>query len=902
MRWLIGVIAGALLVTSSWAAGGNQVESRRALLSAYPELRILADGGRIDRIYGPAFGFAATAEQAADEFLQAHADVLGVDYADLAGVGAQDVMEGKFTAVYYEQRYAGLPVDRSALTILVRHDVGNGIVLVSPYVFDLGQVPAAPVVLSGAEAVALVAQRYPTYTFTAPEPVVYPDRRGEDLIPVYAYRFEGDNLDLENREKYEFVVDATTPEAYILRMENRIYDVNISGRVTGFATPNDLPDRPDNPPVELALQDLRVRITSSNVGTTNATGDYTISNSGSSPVTVQTTFGNSGTSYAGRWVRINDQQGAVLSYSQSVTPPGPADFVYNSTPSEFTTAQANGFYWTTQTHNYVRWAAPSYPSGIDAQLLCNVNLGQTCNAYYDYSSINFFKAGGGCPNTAYSTVIAHEYGHFVIHQGWSGAGGDYHEGMADVVAALLMDTDCLGRGFQGGFDCLRSGYNDVDCPCFGEPHYCGQVISGAFWLLRDELFVTEPVDYRYITANLAFNSILLHPSIVNDGITVDVLTLDDDDGDLTNGTPHYGEIASAFGAKNMKAPPLQVLRFEFPDGLPTYVAPDGSTTCRVEVYPDEMAPQHATGKLNWMFNGDFLPTPMEPIAANVYRAVFPTVDPGYCGDTLLFHFSARTTDGYLSVYPGNTAATAYTATVAYWLNDVFADDFEGSLGWTVQNQSVSDGAWVQAVPVGNGGTRGDPPTDYDGSGSCFVTGNGTNQDLDGGPTRLLSPVLDLSGGAIYTIRYARWFYNDDNDADRLVVEISNNGGSSWTTVEQVTNTNGWSERSFRVDDYVTPTAQVQLRFSASDNPNNSLTEAAVDAVFVQGAGCEPVLGDMNCDGELNNADIPGFVLVMIDPEQYENENPYCPKTRADANLDGELNNADIPVFVEMLLE
>ncbi len=44
----------------------------------------------------------------------------------------------------------------------------------------------------------------------------------------------------------------------------------------------------------------------------------------------------------------------------------------------------------------------------------NINLSDSCNAFYDYTSINFFSSGSGCPNTAFSDVVAHEYGHHMI--------------------------------------------------------------------------------------------------------------------------------------------------------------------------------------------------------------------------------------------------------------------------------------------------------------------------------------------------------------------------------------------------------------------------------------------------------------------------------------------------------
>ncbi|MFH0980142.1 MAG: hypothetical protein V2A79_01205, partial [Planctomycetota bacterium] len=172
-----------------------------------------------------------------------------------------------------------------------------------------------------------------------------------------------------------------------------------------------------------------------------------------------------------------------------------------------------------------------------------------------------------------------------------------------------------------------------------------------------------------------------------------------------------------------------------------------------------------------------------------------------------------------------------------------------------------DGAWQRGIPAG-GGTRGDPLNDFDGSGRCYLTANRAgNSDVDGGPTRLISPTLDLSGVANPVLRYARWFTNDDLDADRLDVEISNDNGGSWTLIESVPDTEGWIPREVRIADYVALTAQVKVRFSATDNPNNSVTEAALDAVKVIDISCGTV-GNGDFDGD-HNVDLADFATFQI---------------------------------------
>lgn len=62
------------------------------------------------------------------------------------------------------------------------------------------------------------------------------------------------------------------------------------------------------------------------------------------------------------------------------------------------------------------------------------------------------------------------------------------------------------------------------------------------------------------------------------------------------------------------------------------------------------------------------------------------------------------------------------------------------------------------------------------------------------------------------------------------------------------------------------------------------------------------LGDMNCDGEVNFFDIDGFVLALMEPEEYYLVYPDCDRLRADCNQDGQVNFFDITPFVTLITE
>ena len=101
-------------------------------------------------------------------------------------------------------------------------------------------------------------------------------------------------------------------------------------------------------------------------------------------------------------------------------------------------------------------------------------------------------------------------------------------------------------------------------------------------------------------------------------------------------------------------------------------------------------------------------------------------------------------------------------------------------------------------------------------------GSASANDVDGGPTYLASPTIDLSGTDA-SISYALWFYSD-NGSDVLTVEVSNDNGGTWTHVETVTGTGGtWQTHSFVVGDVLPPTDQVRVRFSTVDAAPASIT-------------------------------------------------------------------------------
>jgi trimeric autotransporter adhesin len=325
-------------------------------------------------------------------------------------------------------------------------------------------------------------------------------------------------------------------------------------------------------------------------GFTNSAGVYTFPGG-----TVTSTL-------AGQFVRVSDSCGAISL---------PADASGNiafgtSTGTNCTTPGIGGagnthasrtqFYHVNRAKEIARgWITRTW---LTSQLTANVNINQTCNAFWNGSTINFYRSGGGCGNTGeIEGVSLHEYGHGLDSNDGNGSSPDNGTGetYGDWTAALATHTSCVGSGFLGsncggyGDACTAcTGVRDIDwgkhasntphtvanftqprCPttfnyfgpCSREGH-CESYISsealwdfvnrdlpnpgsGAAWTIADRLWYLSRS-----TATAAF-SCTASGTWTSNGCNTGSLwrtmrAVDDDDGNLSNGTPNSGALFAAF--------------------------------------------------------------------------------------------------------------------------------------------------------------------------------------------------------------------------------------------------------------------------------------------------------------------------------------------------------------------
>ena len=565
---------------------------RQALHDAFPLARVDATNGRPTRVYGTALATGATLNDAAERFRLTHAASLGIPASDLlprdfSGRAApanaapkplglmfdRNTGKYKFWLYRYGQAKAGVPVFRAGLLALVKNQVDNPVVWAASFVRDLSTFTpprGAPAAAADPDK-SLAAIRGTTDSSGRPlpapkritrlspsTPVVFAGRDGQDVPPRLALEYTVETADPP--QTWRLVADAVT--ANVLHAENLVVFENVTGTVTALATQGGKSmDCADEVPTGFPYAEV------TGGGATafsDLQGHFLLNISGSSPLALSSPT-------RGQYFDVVNLAGTTEQLQQVVTPPGPATFVHNAdNASDLLRAQTDAYLSANQVRDFLLRYVPNYPViSTQSNFLLNVNRSDGfCpgNAWYDGSSLNFCAGGGGYANTAFASFAHHEYGHHIVQSGGSGQGA-YGEGMGDAIASLLAGDPGISYGFSMN-QCttpLRSAdnacqYSASTCSsCGSEDHTCGNLLSGTIWSIRKALATSQPETYVDLLNALVLSSIPLHVgSHIDSSIAVDLLTLDDDDSNLDNGSPHYDQICAGFAAHGMSCPPKAV--------------------------------------------------------------------------------------------------------------------------------------------------------------------------------------------------------------------------------------------------------------------------------------------------------------------------------------------------------
>jgi Bacterial Ig domain len=521
-------------------------------------------------------------------YVEGQSRALGVDLREMPQ-GRVTVHEGgAIVQIHTPRVFEGIVVRDSYLSAVVNH--GN-LVLFGANQWGTIRTPSRPTV--GAEqARAAVAshvqlapsdwRRQPSLAYVVlasgdlESAAATPDS-GYDyrLVWVLSPRFAGDYA------TWEALVDAHSGELLAFQDTNHYQSVRrVQGGVQPVSNDGVPPDGVEQPGWPFPFAD--VATPSGNV-ITDIGGNLPVCAAGSITSTLN-----------GPFVRMADVCGPISLASTGNLDFGTSGGTNCTTPGVGglgnTHSSRTGFF---ELNNLIAQAKGHLPNNpwLYEPLTANMNINLTCNAFWGGGSVNFYRQGGGCNNTGeIAAIFDHEWGHGMDDNDANGVISNPGEGIADIYMALRLKESCMGRNFRntncGGYGnpCVAcTGVRDIDwaqraantpttvtwidancgggpAPCGGGVHCEGAVYAESLWdyFVRDlptimaystDTALEVATRTTYIAAGPVgnvFQCVQGSGGCPATSAYPNFLAADDDNGNLTDGTPHMAALFSAF--------------------------------------------------------------------------------------------------------------------------------------------------------------------------------------------------------------------------------------------------------------------------------------------------------------------------------------------------------------------
>ena len=670
---------------------------------------------------------------------------------------------------------------------------------------------------------------------------------------------------------YICYVDANNGDL-LMRMNTVLYEappqanIHVEGEV--YST------HPFNPSSVENLINLRVQKGGGNYYT-DSLGNVNVPGSGSATFSLEGLFAE---------VQTN---GGIPSFNSQLSNANVSFDNSNSTIQERT-----AFYSVNKIHDHLKSVFPTF-TGLDYALETNIDVQGSCNAYYD-GTINFFAEGNGCNATAkIPDVVYHEYGHGINNYRY-GSGmwnGGLNEGYADIWAISLTQSPVLGYGWDISDPSVYVRRYDQDRKVYpqdlvGEVHADGEIIAGAFWdtylNLNDMQEMLNLFKYTFDGAPDGPNGT---EGIIYTDVLVEVLFADDNDANLTNGTPNDIAIIQAFALHGITLLSNAVIAHS-----PVSLAPgniDINISANISAtYSWALSSANCFYRVNDNQNWNALSMTAN---GNNFTATIPAQSNGniiayYISLTDNYGFESGINPQESNVVPLKDANLPYFTMVGYELYN--EEDFDFNVGfWQTGDplDNATTGLWEIGAPIGS---YDDPSslsgivqtaTQHTQNGyACAFTGNASSindgigaNDVDAGHTTLYSPYFNLSSYTNPAFTYWRWYTNNPSSganpgADWWQVLITDDG-VNWVYVENTLSSDlSWRRNAFRVKDYVNLSSSVQLKFIASDSirpgqnlDGGSLIEAAVDDLYLY----ESLGSGTNIEQNISDAIMPKVIRI-----------------------------------------
>ncbi|MGE5186431.1 MAG: myxococcus cysteine-rich repeat containing protein [Acidobacteriota bacterium] len=772
----------AVLVASTAAATPRELAGWHATVDRDTGVPAWLWGGHVD-VPG-ADADAAIAERAARAFLAAHRDVLAPGAGDFVVV-ANRVDRGVRT-VGFGQVWHGAPVIGGQIGFVFAHD--------RLFAISSRVKPNIPAVLPRATAVLRLASG---------------DYRAVDVIDAGDFDVYVDATGEVGRTRK--VLDATS---------TLVYDAGLR-----YATgPRALQPAPG----------AHITI-NGGAATTGTDGSFTWTGTGT--VTVAPGL-------SGMFVTIVDAAQPLASASLVAQPGVPT--MWSLASNEYGDAELSTYVYANIAKARARVIEPSLGTWLDTPLSFDVNEdGTPCNAFATPQDVHFTRAMGACQNTGrIADIVFHEFGHTLHNHAIIAGMGAYDvplsEGLADFNAANITEDAAVGRGLYfddkpmrdiDPYGLERRWPDDDDY----DPHLAGEVVSGALWDLRTRLVASLGHTAGVAQAEAIFAGVMERAADIP-GSYLAALVADDNDGDLSNGTPHYCDIQRAFGAHGLAGADYQPTIVASPtvtgDAIAVAVTTPAAGACPVS--------QVVGITVVWQV-GDGVPGTFALAEhAGTWTGTFPSVPDG---TIVMYTIDAALDDGSHVVLPENPADPMYERFVGTPL-PIFCEHFDdGDPMW--QQTGNVQGEWQVGTPTA-GVAAHDPPAAHSGTGVLGTTLAPPGTYEPNTLTTVESPPIDASAYRSVHLQFWRWLSIEDGSFDQATIEI--NGTRVWRNALDRTGTLDHVDREWRFVDldatpYVGDDGLVQAKWTLASDLSKQLGGWNLDDVCFVGFDKSAVCGD-----------------------------------------------------------
>ncbi|OUU22294.1 MAG: hypothetical protein CBC13_07930 [Planctomycetia bacterium TMED53] len=740
---------------------------------------------------------------------------------------------------------------------------------------------------------------------------------GESKEAVLVWVFHGAAIDESLHSTLRIDYSALTGEQ--LLVEEVVCSIDVSGSIFANRTVGTGPQGSSSNSVQPISG---VRVSGGGASTqADGSGSYTLSSSLNNFTVLA--------ELEGVWGSVNSSAAPSITVS-APSNPNALDLVFDGNGDSNFTAQLNAFHYVDQGYRLFVESAGGFPA-MSTPVNATTGMTGSCNAYYDpfQQLLRFLRPGGGCVDSAYSSVVLHEFGHHVVNS-LNLSQGAFGEGYGDSLAIVFLQDGVIGRDFSGAGSHVRNvGTSNVVVPCSSSIHFCGQAL-GKFWFnlsdaLRSELgAVTGQQVLEQIFVDwsaLTLGGISGFP--IRDEMVLEVLMADDDDSNLDNGSPHWNQICSAAIEGGLACPDLSTLLLTLVQGPAELIPPQVPQTVSVSWETVSSSPAVAQAEIRYRVIGSpsWQSAPLQEAPNFILEGEIP---PQICLDQIEWYVSVPDLNGFVTVYPPLGSSQPLSTMVATSQQIVLEESMASDPGWSTSlpTDSALVGQWEYGIPVGTAAqaSAGVPSSSGDSAG--YFTGLGLPggslgaDDIDFGDTTLTSTDFILDASSRHEVSYWRWFCNNASAStpdDILTVSLSLDGGGSWNVIEQIGPGHphaggGWFQNSFSIDQGASSNNTFRLRFHTGDLGAGSICEAGVDLVEVKVIDCEvtgpppppPVENDFipsDCNGDGSNdlSDAVQLLEVLFGASV-----DFSCEDACDSNDDGSVNVGDAIQLLQAL--